>query len=61
MNSPESDMVLANFAREWVRAHAAKKMAKYENMPRSSAMDFFGLPVAIAYLKPGVMFEIKGT
>ena len=28
---------------------------------RRAAKDFFGHPVAIAYLKPGVMFEIKGT
>lgn len=51
MNTPESDMEQMKFAREWVRAHAAKKMAKY----------FFGHPVAIAYLKPGVMLEIKDT
>ena len=49
------------FAREWVRAHAAKKMAKYEKKLRRAAKDFFGHPVAIAYLKPGVMFEIKDT
>lgn len=47
MNTPESDMEQMKFAREWVRAHAAK--------------DFFGHPVAIAYLRPGVMFEIKDT
>lgn len=28
MNTPESDMEQMKFAREWVRAHAAKKMAK---------------------------------
>lgn len=27
MNTPESDMEQMKFAREWVRAHAAKKMA----------------------------------
>lgn len=36
-------------------------MAKYEKKLRRAAKDFFGHPVAIAYLKPGVMFEIKGT
>ena len=44
-----------------VRAHAAKKMAKYEKKLRRAAKDFFGHPVAIAYLKPGVMLEIKDT
>ena len=58
MNTPESDMEQAKFAREWVRAHAAKKMAKYEKKLRRAAKDFFGHPVAIAYLKPGVMFKI---
>ena len=61
MNTPESDMEQAKFAREWVRAHAAKKMAKYEKKLRRAAKDFFGHPVSIAYVKPGVMFEIKGT
>ena len=28
---------------------------------RRAAKDFFGHPVSIAYVKPGVMFEIKGT
>lgn len=59
MNTPESDMEQMKFAREWVRAHAAKKMAKYEKKLRRAAKDFFGHPVAIAYLKPGVMLEIK--
>lgn len=61
MNTPGSDMEQAKFAREWVRAHAAKKMAKYEKKLRRAAKDFFGHPVSIAYVKPGVMFEIKGT
>lgn len=61
MNTPESDMEQMKFAREWVRAHAAKKMAKYEKKLRRAAKDFFGHPVAIAYLRPGVMFEIKET
>lgn len=34
MNTPESDMEQMKFAREWVRAHAAKKMAKYEKKLR---------------------------
>lgn len=38
MNTPESDMEQAKFAREWVRAHAAKKMAKYEKKLRRAAM-----------------------
>lgn len=59
MNTQESDMEQMKFAREWVRAHAAKKMAKYEKKLRRAAKDFFGHPVAIAYLKPGVMLEIK--
>ena len=54
MNTPESDMEQAKFAREWVRAHAAKKMAKYEKKLRRAAKDFFGHPVAIAYLKRDV-------
>ena len=29
MNTPESDMEQMKFAREWVRAHAAKKMGNY--------------------------------
>lgn len=61
MNTPESDMEQMKFAREWVRTHAAKKMAKYEKKLRRAAKDFFGHPVAIAYLRPGVMFEIKDT
>ena len=61
MNTPESDMEQMKFAREWVRAHAAKKMAKYEKKLRRAAKDFFGHPVAIAYVKPGVMLEIKNT
>lgn len=61
MNTPESDMEQMKFAREWVRAHAAKKMAKYEKKLRRAAKDFFGHPVAIAYLKPGVVLEIKDT
>lgn len=61
MNTQESDMEQMKFAREWVRAHAAKKMAKYEKKLRRAAKDFFGHPVAIAYLRPGVMFEIKDT
>lgn len=61
MNTPESDMEQVKFAREWVRAHAAKKMAKYEKKLRRAAKDFFGHPVSIVYVKPGVMFEIKGT
>lgn len=61
MNTPECDMEQMKFAREWVRAHAAKKMAKYEKKLRRAAKDFFGHPVAIAYLKPGVMLEIKDT
>ena len=61
MNTPESDMEKMKFAREWVRAHAAKKMAKYEKKLRRAAKDFIGHPVAIAYLKPGVMLEIKDT
>ena len=61
MNTPESDMEQMKFAREWVRAHAAKKMAKYEKKLRRAAKDFFGHPVAIAYLKPGVILEIKDT
>lgn len=32
MNTPESDMEQMKFAREWVRAHAAKKM---ESMRKS--------------------------
>ena len=32
---------------------------KYEKKLRRAAKDFFGHPVAIAYLKPGVMLEIK--
>ena len=59
MNTPESDMEQMKFAREWVRAHAAQKMAKYEKKLRRAAKDFFGHPVAIAYLKPGVILEIK--
>lgn len=58
MNTPESDMEQMKFAREWVRAHAAKKMAKYEKKLRRAAKDFFGHPVAIAYLKPGAVLEI---
>lgn len=61
MNTQESDMEQMKFAREWVRARAAKKMAKYEKKLRRAAKDFFGPPVAIAYLRPGVMFEIKDT
>lgn len=41
MNTPESDMEQMKFAREWVRAHAAKKMAKYEKKLRRAAKDFF--------------------
>lgn len=37
MNTPESDMEQMKFAREWVRAHAAKKMAKYEKKLRRAA------------------------
>lgn len=59
MNTQESDMEQMKFVREWVRAHAAKKMAKYEKKLRRAAKDFFGHPVAIAYLEPGVMLEIK--
>lgn len=47
MNTPESDM--------------EQMKSKYEKKLRRAAKDFFGHPVAIAYLKPGVMFEIKGT
>ena len=61
MNTPESDMEQMKFAREWVRAHAAKKMVKHEKKLRRAAKDFFGHPVAIAYLKPGAMLEIKDT
>lgn len=61
MNTPESDMEQMKFAREWVRAHAAKKVAKYEKKLRRAAKDFFGYPVSIAYIEPGVMFGIKGT
>ena len=34
---------------------------KNEKKLRRAAKDFFGHPVAIAYLKPGVMLEIKDT
>lgn len=61
MNTPESDMEQAKFAREWVRAHVAKKMAKYEKKLRRAAKDFFGHPVTIAYLKPSAILEIKDT
>lgn len=61
MNTQESDMEQMKFAREWVRAHAAKKMAKYEKKLRRAAKDFFGHPVAITYLRPSAMFEIKDT
>lgn len=61
MNTPESDMEQEKFAREWVRAHAAKKVAKYEKKLRRAAKDFFGYPVAIAYVEPNVMFGFKGT
>lgn len=61
MNTPESDMEQAKFAREWVRAHAAKKMAKYEVKLRRAAKDFFGHDVRIAYLGPGTVVEIKET
>jgi hypothetical protein len=61
MNTPESDMEQMKFAREWVRAHAAKKMAKYEKKLRRAAKDYFGHSVAIAYVRPGVCFEIKNT
>ncbi len=37
MNTPESDMEQAKFAREWVRAHAIKKMAKYEKKAEKRA------------------------
>lgn len=40
MNTPESDMEQMKFAREWVRAHAAKKMAKYEKKLRRAAKGF---------------------
>jgi hypothetical protein len=50
MNTQESDMEQMKFAREWVRAHAAKKMAKYEKKLRRAAKDFFGHPVAILYV-----------
>lgn len=61
MNTPESDMEQAKFAREWGRAHAAKKMAKYEKKLRRAAKDFFGHDVTIAYLGPGTVVEIKET
>lgn len=61
MNTPESDMEQMKFAREWVRAHAAKKMAKYEKKLRRAAKDYFGHSVAIAYVRPDVCFEIKNT
>lgn len=48
MNTQESDMEQMKFAREWVRAHAAKKMAKYEKKLRRAAKDFFGHPVTDA-------------
>lgn len=40
MNTPESDMEQMKFAREWVRAHAAKKMAKYEKKTEKSCKGF---------------------
>lgn len=61
MNTPESDMEQMKFAREWVRARAAKKMAKYEKKLRRAAKDYFGHSVAITYLGPGAYFEIKNT
>ena len=39
----------------------AKKMAKYEKKLRRAAKDYFGHSVAIAYVRPGVCFEIKNT
>ena len=61
MNTPECLMEQMKFAREWVRALAAKKMAKYEKKLRIAAKELIGHPVGIAYLKPGVMLEIKDT
>ncbi|MEI3520972.1 MAG: hypothetical protein V8Q40_07855 [Anaerosacchariphilus sp.] len=43
------------------KSACCKEMAKYEKKLRRAAKDFFGHPVAIAYLKPGVMLEIKDT
>lgn len=40
MNTPESDMEQMKFVREWVRAHAAKKMAKYEKKAEKSCKGF---------------------
>ena len=62
MNTPESDMEQMKFAREWVRAHAAKKMAKYEKKLRRAAKDFFGHPVdptMISYRRPGAGVKAK--
>lgn len=59
MNTPESDMEQMKFAREWVRAHAAKKMAKYERKLEKAAEDYWGHPVKIAYLETGTIFGFK--
>lgn len=59
MNTPESDMEQMKFAREWVRAHAKKKMARYEKKLEKAAEDYFGHPVKIAYLEPGNIFGFK--
>lgn len=50
------------FAREWVRATLQRRWQSMRKKLRRAAKDFFGHPVlAIAYLRPGVMFEIKDT
>lgn len=41
------------------KSACCKEDGKYEKKLRRAAKDFFGHPVAIAYLKPGVMLEIK--
>ena len=62
MNTPESDMEQMKFAREWVRAHAAKKMAKYEKKLRRAAKAGKNMPVdptMISYRRPGAGVKAK--
>lgn len=49
------------YTRKWVKARAAKQMARYEKKLKRAADNFFGHPVSIAYLERNALVTTVKT